>query len=608
MFRTIYEIKRKVGCLERAYPSLIPAGEYETFQTWKNRGLHFVSFSRRNLTVAKLPNDNLESSYKKIIAGWTKYFNKEWINNSNWFYNPSSDFTYTTEKHWSKIEDLSTTTGDIKYVWERSRFTFLYDIVRYDYHFDKDNSEWVIKTILDWIDKNPVNMGPQYKCSQEISLRCMNWIFALNFYKDNSNITEASWQKIIHSIDCQVKHVYKNINFSRICVRNNHAITECLFLYMIGTLFPFLENSAKYRQKGKSWVEEELLYQIYEDGTFLQFSHNYQRVLVQLLSYYLSFSNLNRLAVPEKIRTRINSLLDYMNSICVGKNGEVPNYGSNDGALFFKLSDHDYTDFRPQINALSYVLNGLSIYKEDDLLEEGLWLERAEVVQHKLAMESLVGKRDRGGIYTISDSTSFTFFKCAAYKDRPAHADNLHLDIWLNGENYFRDSGTYTYNTTKELINYFSGTTGHNTIMLGHYNQMVKGSRFMWFNWTSEASCITTESEDSVELVGKAKMFPEVGNNIFHKRKVIKSLDKAEWIVEDTIINKPSHIEMRQLWHPNPRLVDKIEISAQDDNGAVDRIISEGLWSEYYGVKESVPLWSFETKASTVITKIIIRE
>ena len=30
-----------------------------------------------------------------------------------------------------------------------------------------------------------------------------------------------------------------------------------------------------------------------------------------------------------------------------------------------------------------------------------------------------------------------TFIKCGAYKDRPCQSDNLHLDIWVDGEKIF---------------------------------------------------------------------------------------------------------------------------------------------------------------------------
>ena len=61
---------------------------------------------------------------------------------------------------------------------------------------------------------------------------------------------------------------------------------------------------------------------------------------------------------------------------------------------------------------------------------------------------------DKGGYYCIREKDTFSFIRCGRYKDRPAHADNLHLDIWYQGENYLFDGGSYKYNTTEKLLRY----------------------------------------------------------------------------------------------------------------------------------------------------------
>ena len=48
-------------------------------------------------------------------------------------------------------------------------------------------------------------------------------------------------------------------------------------------------------KKGKKWFEQEIAYQIYEDGTFLQFSMNYHRVAVQLLTWAIQLAKLNNI-------------------------------------------------------------------------------------------------------------------------------------------------------------------------------------------------------------------------------------------------------------------------------------------------------------------------
>ena len=49
---------------------------------------------------------------------------------------------------------------------------------------------------------------------------------------------------------------------------------------------------------------------------------------------------------------------------------------------------------------------------------------------------------------------------------------------------FLSDGGSYKYNTEYELMKYFYGPASHNTIMLEDYDQMLKGPRFIWLNWT----------------------------------------------------------------------------------------------------------------------------
>src|SRR6185436_4305264 len=109
----------------------------------------------------------------------------------------------------------------------------LYTLIRDEHYNGTKNGEFVFQQIVDWIDKNPINCGPNYRCSQEISLRVLNWVYAIYYYKDKNVISELTWDKMMHAIYWQMDHVLHNIHFSRIAVRNNHAITETMALYLM---------------------------------------------------------------------------------------------------------------------------------------------------------------------------------------------------------------------------------------------------------------------------------------------------------------------------------------------------------------------------------------
>ena len=267
-FRVWYIIKTKAGWQIRAYPTNPELKKFISITDWKNNLPPFFFHGKEINGLMKNPSEDLKNNFENIKKGIYIFFNKSKIDlgiDYDWITNPITKYKYDINKHWSQIRDLSKEAGDIKYVWEKSRFTFLYDVVRYDYNFNEDQSEFVFSKIEDFIDKNPINQGPNYKCSQEISLRVLNWTFALYYYKDSKFLTEKLFHKIIHSIYWQIHHVFKNINFSRISVRNNHAITETIMLYLSHKLFPFLPNVKKWSTKGKAWFEQEIEYQIYPD-------------------------------------------------------------------------------------------------------------------------------------------------------------------------------------------------------------------------------------------------------------------------------------------------------------------------------------------------------
>lgn len=604
-FRVFYALRKKTGILKIQFPVNPTIHSFISLKDWKEQSVQFFFDSKESLTFSKTPTDQLKKRYEDFLEGKIWYFNAIQYDvgrDYDWLTNPSNNFQYDIRKHWSEVEDISTTAGDIKFVWEKSRFSYIFDIIRYDYHFDKDCSELVFSEIESWIAANPINQGPNYKCSQEISLRVLNWIFILYYYKNSKALTEGRFQSIIHYIYWQIKHDYANINFSRKTVRNNHAVTECLMLYLGGLLLPFFPESKEWKSKGKKWFEEEILYQVYEDGTFLQFSHNYHRVLIQLLTYTFYISNANKEQFDKKVYDRAWLSLDYLYQCQAGKNGELPNYGANDGALFFKFNDAEYRDYRPQLDALHYFFYKKPLYTI--LSEDVNWLssnlKKQDIDTPSVSIQkNIIREFSQGGIYAINEGKTFTFIKCASYKDRPSHADNLHIDIWVNGENIIRDAGTYKYNTELDLNKYFVGTKGHNTIMLGEENQMKKGPRFIWFNWNTALGVRFESTNDYIYFEGSIKAFEHIAKEITVTRKIKKYVGESIWEIEDST-NYEGGLPLVQLWHFDPKNTEYIDFIT-----SAETITDEqGFYSSEYGMKEKSLIKVFTTHSKKIITNV----
>lgn len=609
-FRAGYMLQAKTGLLKRRFPTQLGVQIPIRLEEWRREAPPFFVQGRVIPGFEAKPNDDLKRRYDWIRSGKYTFFSYLTYNVAEgaegWHTNPDTGYRYDATKHWTEIADLSREAGDIKFVWEKARFSFLYDIIRYDHHFQQDSADFVFEQIESFIDHNPLNLGPHYKCSQETSLRILNWTYALYYYKDSPALTESRFQKIMQSIYGQLHHVYQNIHFSRISVRNNHAITETLMLYLSGLLFPFMPDAPEWSRKGKKWFEEEIAYQIYEDGTFLQFSMNYHRVVVQLLTWALRLSELNRQRFAPVVYDRASKTLTFLDACTDPVSGQLPNYGANDGALFFRLTDDDYRVYTSQLNDLRMAMTGTVSREEESIHWYGYNHAPIKPLEH-----TGVYSFPKGGYYIAQEENVKTFIRSGAYKDRPSQSDNLHLDLWLGGVNYLWDAGSYKYNTKEEFLKYFNGVAGHNTVGVAEHDQMLKGGRFIWFYWVKEAEGswkLTHDGEyDTLMFEGEIEGFRHLGG-IEHERKVLKTKNKLEWVVCDELDNAPGR-PLQQYWQINPAIEDQIEITCVDTEGLELTPLREVKWhSRYYGTKQDSVRLTFQTRTKGFKTVIRIRQ
>jgi len=420
----------------------------------------------------------------------------------------------------------------------------------------------------------------------------------LNFYNQSEALTEKRWEKIMTSIYWQTDHVMKNINFSRISVRNNHAITETLTLYLMGMLFPMMKGADTWKKKGKKWFEQEIDYQIEDDGTYIQDSMNYHRVVIQLLTYAIALSDNHGERFNEFVYEKALKSVNFLYQCQEPSNGWLPNYGPNDGSLFFPLSDMDYRDYRPQLDALHILLTGVSLF--DDAYEDSQWIRLKERPQRKLK-EKIMKQQGliefkKSGFYLVREIDTLSFIRCGLFKNNGS-TDQLHLDVWYKGRNILMDGGSYMYNTDEATVRYFAGTETHNTVMIGDCDQMQKGMRFIWFYPPTLVSSNLYENEEEYIFKGEINAFKQITEGIIVQRVIKKKKGIPEWAVIDTVKGVPSSLIFRQLWHTDYETTFK-------SNG--ERRDTGGWTSDYYGVKRPISQIEFQTNGKSIETKINI--
>ena len=126
---------------------------------------------------------------ERVLNGELKYFEHSFIKTGfppDWHKDPISEIKLDSEKHWSEISDDGAV--DIKFVWEASRFSMVYILVRaYASTRDERFAEAFWTLSRSWAESNPPNTGPNWMDGQEAALRLMAWTFGYYQFFNSPN-------------------------------------------------------------------------------------------------------------------------------------------------------------------------------------------------------------------------------------------------------------------------------------------------------------------------------------------------------------------------------------------------------------------------------------
>ncbi len=160
-----------------------------------------------------------------------------------------------------------------------------------------------------------------------------------------------------------------------------HRTTIISFLRLPGCILaaqylPAHPNAQKWRQLGWDWLNWAFQNQIDENGTYVQHSVNYHRMMLQLAVFA---DHIRRLANdadwPEPTLKRLQAATRWLWSLTDPETGRTPNLGANDGALIFPLSNQPFTDYRPTVDAAAKAFLEIDIYDTPALSEFADWLD-----------------------------------------------------------------------------------------------------------------------------------------------------------------------------------------------------------------------------------------
>lgn len=523
----------------------------------------------------------------------------------HWHVNPVTGVAASGSKlPWWQIPDFDATLGDIKYVWEASRLDWVVTLAQAARNGDVQYLERLNHWLNDWVHNNSEYLGPNWKCGQEAAIRVMHLALAAIILGQEKKPTEA----LTELLAAHLQRIEPTLSYA-MAQDNNHGTSEAAAMYIGGVWLAadpaglWRNHASRWREAGRKLLEDRSARLIADDGSFSQHSVNYHRLMLDTMSLaelwrrrfdQPSFSNCHQ--------ERVRAAMSWLYAMTDPGTGDCPNLGANDGAQLLPLLCLDYRDYRPSVVLAATLFADARVFADSAAQEILQWTALA-TPDYELPLPS-PRVYDAGGYALMRVKNARALFRYPRFRFRPAHADAMHVDFWLDGENVLRDGGSFSYNTEPQWQNYFPGTEAHNTVQFDGRDQMPKVGRFLYGEWLSTKSRSDfLNAEDCQSFSASYQDF----KGALHQRHV--TLTQQELTVVDDLSGFSVSAVLRWRLIPGEwQLVDgilsngKIRISILSDVPMKRLQLLQGWESRYYGKKDPLPVLEVEIERDARIT------
>jgi hypothetical protein len=454
---------------------------------------------------------------------------------------------------------------DIKVPWELSRFHHLITLGQaYTLTKDEKYAREYAYQLIDWIENNRVQFGPNWLRTMEVSIRAANWVMSMAYFKDSKYITNKFWLYLAKNIYIHGKHVINNLEYGSIT--SNHYLSNISGLFFISMLFGKHKCCNKWLIFSISELKKEMKKQVYDDGIDFESSTFYHRLVLELF-FYPVFYYVKSLKgfVPEKASELVEKnfgreflkilrgMFDFILS-AMKPDGTMPQVGDNDNGRLFVLSYNGILDMR-------YIITIASIFFSDEHYKidrfgfdsSSLWLfgKKGLSIWNRLGNKQLddIGSRafEKGGFVIMRNGSDYLFSSCSPNGQNGngghAHNDKLGFELIMGGDSIIVDPGTFIYTPSPMWRNTLRSTASHNTVMIDEKEQ----NRFKennLFSMEDDARAkinkwITNSEYDFLEAEHYG--YRRFEDPVTHRRQIILDRNRSIFIIRDILSGNSKH-------------------------------------------------------------------
>lgn len=369
--------------------------------------------------------------------------------------------TFENEIDWSLIP-----FGDREFLWQFNRHRFLLCLGQaYLMTGDEKYAFHCARLLGDWIERveegENIDLGPWR--TLESGLRPQVWLQSLCMVEKSGHITDDFIERVE---GCLIKHAVRLAeHFSAHKYISNWGVLESSGLLLLSIA---LENRDERWSKWRETALQRLVHaariQVLEDGTQWEQSPMYHNEVYQCFRNALYYGEKAGVPMPEEVRSAVRKMA-YVDGIW-----KKPDHTQ------FTQGDSDATGLRDQITAGAFVLKDPALkYLGYPMLDyESAWqfgypaceeYERMETAAPEFTSAQLPFSGNYYFRSSWEEDANLLHFHCGDTGGGHGHADKLHVDLVLCGEDVLVDSGRGTY-VDGELRYELKEPGAHNVVLV----------------------------------------------------------------------------------------------------------------------------------------------
>ncbi|TDA65324.1 MAG: alginate lyase family protein [Chloroflexi bacterium] len=412
------------------------------------------------------------------------------------------------DRHWSRTRFHP--GEDIKFTWEPARFGWAFNLGRaYLLTSDERYPEAFWQHWEQFTAGNPVNCGPNWESGQEVALRLIAYLFAAQVFEPSARSTPGRKAGLLKAVADHAERIPPTMIYAR-AQNNNHLVSEACGLYLAGVALPEHSHAAAWKQTGWRWLEYAFRSQIDPDGTYVQHSLNYHRMVLHLALLAQAGARTAQQEFSPQARQRLAAATRWLLAQVDWTSGDASNLGNNDGANILPFGVRQFRDHLPTAQAVA------AAFLAERCLPPGPWDEMAAWLGiAPLELAEVPKPVDSPAIQRLGNTEEWATLRGVRFRSRPAHADQLQVDLWYRGINVLLDPGTYLYTHKRIWNNGLVNNRVHNSPVIDDLEPMLRAGRFLWLKW-DQAHWIENECQPGKLLTAEHDGYQPLG--IRHRR------------------------------------------------------------------------------------------